>query len=221
MNKKCRILNQKNNAREEAISEKNDEVYTDMILYLNGSDISDYDREKVREDIIEMILDGQERGDDIEQIMGGNYKQICDEILEAVPKKTVREKIFYYTELAANMLIICLLLHFFYRLLRVEGGSAWHIDFTAGMLLSDAILVITSVTAADCLCKGAFRGFLEKRNGNIKAVLILFAVGCIAISLMAASRLILTRVLFSLPLWVLAIAAAVLFGAGRILAEWE
>ena len=74
MKKQCRELMKKNNKREKAIHKNNDELYTNMIVYLRGSDMTEYNQELVREDLIEMILDGQNRGDDIQKVMGDNYK---------------------------------------------------------------------------------------------------------------------------------------------------
>lgn len=64
-----------------------------MIVYLRGSEMTEYNQELVREDLIQMIIDGQNRGDDIQKVMGDNYKEICDEIIETMPKKTTFEKV--------------------------------------------------------------------------------------------------------------------------------
>lgn len=65
MNKLTKELLKKNNSAEKAIFDENKEIYTNMITYLRGSDLTDYNQEVVREDIIELIIDGQQRGDDI------------------------------------------------------------------------------------------------------------------------------------------------------------
>ena len=88
MNKLAKELLKRNNSREKAISDDSKEIYTNMVVYLRGSDLTEYNQEVVREDIIELIIDGQQRGDDIQKVMGGGYKEICDEIIEAMPKKT-------------------------------------------------------------------------------------------------------------------------------------
>ena len=92
MNKKCKELLRKNNEREKELFKSNDEIYTAMIVYLRGSDMTMYNQELVREDLIHMIIDGQDRGDDIQKVMGGNYKEICDEIIDSMPKRTKAQK---------------------------------------------------------------------------------------------------------------------------------
>lgn len=67
MNKLAKELLKKNNNREKAIFDENKEIYTNMIVYLRGSDLSEYNQEVVRGDIIELIIDGQQRGDNIKK----------------------------------------------------------------------------------------------------------------------------------------------------------
>lgn len=93
MRREYRDILKKNNLREREINKENNEVYTNMITYLRGSDIDIYNQEQVRLDLIEMIIDGQERGDNIKKIMGYNYKEICDDIIAVFPKKSKKQKI--------------------------------------------------------------------------------------------------------------------------------
>ena len=90
MNKFAKELLRKNNTREKEIVDENEEIYTNMIVYLRSSDLTDYNQEVVRGDIIELILDAQQRGDNIQKVMGNSYKEICDEIIEVMPKKKKR-----------------------------------------------------------------------------------------------------------------------------------
>ena len=67
MTRKCRELLKENNKKEKMINESNISRYTEMIIYLRGSDIDKYNQELVRADLIEMIIDGQERNNDIKR----------------------------------------------------------------------------------------------------------------------------------------------------------
>ena len=55
MNKFAKELLRKNNTREKEIVDENEEIYTNMIVYLRSSDLTDYDQEVVRGDIIELF----------------------------------------------------------------------------------------------------------------------------------------------------------------------
>lgn len=67
MSREARLLRKKNNARDKEISPENEEIYTNMVVYMRSSDITEYNQEKVREDLINMIVDGQNRGEDMLQ----------------------------------------------------------------------------------------------------------------------------------------------------------
>ena len=106
MNKKEKTILNKNNKREELINEENDKVLTDMICYLRVSVISKYNQELVRADLIEMILDAQERGENIQQVMGKDYKQICDNIIAEFPQETKAKKAIEYIRIALICVVI-------------------------------------------------------------------------------------------------------------------
>ncbi|PRR79148.1 hypothetical protein CLLI_09930 [Clostridium liquoris] len=93
MKKYCKGLLKSNNKMEKEIHKNNEKILTDMIVYLRGSDMTEYNQELIREDLIQMIIDGQNRGDDIQKVIGDNYKEICDKIIETMPKKTISQKI--------------------------------------------------------------------------------------------------------------------------------
>lgn len=54
---KSKALLKQNNQREKELTKENNQVLTDMVVYLRGSDLSDYNQELVRADLIEMVLD--------------------------------------------------------------------------------------------------------------------------------------------------------------------
>lgn len=74
MNKKCKELLKSNIKREKEIHGDNAKIYSNMSVYLRSADMSRYNQKLVREDLIEMIVDDQNRGDDINKVMGNNYK---------------------------------------------------------------------------------------------------------------------------------------------------
>ena len=81
MYQKRKELNRENNTLDKQIFAENQGVFTDMICYLRGSSLSAYDQERVRRDLTEMVLDAQERGDTLSDVIGGDYKAFCDEII--------------------------------------------------------------------------------------------------------------------------------------------
>ena len=64
----------------------NASLLTDIVVYLRSANISPYDQEKVRRDIREMLMEGEKRGETAEDIIGGDYKLFCDEVVAEIPK---------------------------------------------------------------------------------------------------------------------------------------
>ncbi|MEG0960765.1 MAG: hypothetical protein RSE60_06740, partial [Erysipelotrichaceae bacterium] len=66
MSKKASIeLRDLNNESEKKMSKESNLIYTDMIVYLRVSRLSLLQQEEVRKDLIDMIVDGEARGESI------------------------------------------------------------------------------------------------------------------------------------------------------------
>lgn len=99
MNKKTKKLNEQNNILDEKINKDNQKVFTDMICYLRGSNMTDYDIEVVRHDLTEMVLSAQQRGESIDAVIGNDYKEFCDEVIANIPSKTKLQKVVDYLDI--------------------------------------------------------------------------------------------------------------------------
>ncbi|HHU20044.1 MAG TPA: hypothetical protein GXZ58_07535 [Bacilli bacterium] len=172
MNKITKSMLKKNNSREEAILDENQEIYTNMVVYLRGSDLTEYNQELVREDLIELILDGQERGDDIQKVMGGNYKEICDDIIDAMPKMSAKEKIIDLVGTSLNMLWILgainVIINFTINL--IDRNSEFNFTLSIGDILAGIIIIIFSNGVVWYVTKTA----LNEQQINIKKKRSLF-----------------------------------------------
>lgn len=104
MTPKTRMLQKENNRLDEQILEENQEKFTDMICYLRGSDLTEYDVESVRHDLTEMVLAAQQRGEGIDAVIGEDYKEFCDSVIETLPKKTPKQKLVE----KLDMICLCL-----------------------------------------------------------------------------------------------------------------
>lgn len=92
MHPKAKALNKLNNQLDKQISKENQPLFTDMMVYLRGADISEVDQELVRRDMTEMVLSAQAWGEGLEDLIKGDYKAFCDEIIASLPKKTPKQK---------------------------------------------------------------------------------------------------------------------------------
>lgn len=146
MSRESRQLMKQNNRREKQVLPENEDVLTDMICYLKGSELSEWNQEKVREDLLEMIIDGQNRGEDIHQVIGPNVKQICDEIIEELPKKSKAEKVMELFEmvLVEFGIVGCIILSTQLLTQLIKGSFSWNCDITTGDILAVIICILAA-----------------------------------------------------------------------------
>ena len=90
---RAKILRKLNKMSEENMSKESNEVYTDMILYLRLSDLTLFQQETARSDLIQLILDGEQHGKNIHEILGGDYKNMVDEIINSFPPRSTKDKL--------------------------------------------------------------------------------------------------------------------------------
>lgn len=178
MNKICKKLLKENNLAEQKILPENDDIYTNMIIYLRASELSEYNQELVRADLIEMIVAGQERGDDISAVMGTNYKEVCDEIIRTFPPKTMGDKLL---EAATIFLNIISILGTILIIQQTIGTGSFNLTdssftLTIGDILISILIAGIAILSVKYICKNAF---VEDKSQNKTLEIVKY--GCFGI----------------------------------------
>lgn len=179
MNKETRSLMERNEIEEKKIWEEGQETYTDIIVYLRVSRLSEYNQELVRRDIINMILDGQERGEDIRQVIGDDAQGFCDEIINAFPAKNLKEKALETFDMICMCLYSLGTISVIFNL--VDNFRQKNQLFTYSLSAADVLNFIMIVMIANLIvyavCRGAFQE--SEKESKVK----LFIKGALAASL--------------------------------------
>lgn len=92
MSKRTKLLRKENNELEKQIKADNDQILTDMVVYIRSANISSYDQERVRRDLWQMLLDGERRGMTPEEVIGDDYKAFCDAVISEIPHLSYRQR---------------------------------------------------------------------------------------------------------------------------------
>lgn len=219
MKKETKQLLKKNNENEKNILEENDEIYTNMIVYLRGANISEYNQEKVREDLIAMILDGQERGDDIQKVIGENYKEICDEIIAEIPKKTVKENVMYALMLTLDIVWIVGIISVIKTLIIMLAKNSKDMTFvfSLGDLISWGMIVFVAYLVVYYICSTTFRE-KERETNKVLSFIIIWFVCCIILCAIILPSLLIKVTIFSVHIGVAALIFGAIFVISRIMA---
>ncbi|MBQ9120466.1 MAG: hypothetical protein IJY09_10530 [Lachnospiraceae bacterium] len=177
MNKRVRELNRLNNELDAKVEEKNQEIFTNMVCYLRGASISPYDQEMVRHDLLEMILSAQERGEELQTVIGENYQAFCDNIIASLPPQTTKQKVIDLLDtvcacLAILGLINIIMSHETITLIKnlVNGQPvSLEIAITLGDILAAGLIIVFAVLLVKSVMKNAFREEASVKRGMIKA----------------------------------------------------
>lgn len=218
MKKETKELLKKNNENEKQILEENDEIYTNMIVYLRGANISEYNQEKVREDLIAMILDGQERGDDIQKVIGENYKEICDEIIAEIPKKTVKENVMYALILTLDIVWIVGVISVIKTLIIMLAKNSKDMTFvfSLGDLISWGMIVFVAYLVVYYICSTTFRE-KERETNKVLSFIIIWFICCIILCAIILPSLLIKVTIFSVHIGVAALIFGTIFVISRIM----
>lgn len=64
------------------LSAENSKIFTDIVCYLRTSSLDEFQAEESIQDILDMLFSAQQRGEPISNVIGPDYKQFCDNIIE-------------------------------------------------------------------------------------------------------------------------------------------
>lgn len=214
--KEAKALRNLNNKTEMQMSAESNEVYTDMVVYLRSSSLTLFQQEQIRRDLIDMILDGEQRGETIDRIFGGDYKAVCDEIIAGFPPKTLKDKILNAGSAiclcAAILLLISMAGEFVGNLIEKRDLLAYSLKLSTA--LQGVIIIIAAYVIVEVICRGVFKS--KSKEKTIKSKVIDFLKIFFLFFILIGGMVFLFRkwdfVLFSCNLLITAAAAAVLFG---------
>lgn len=166
-----------NNELEKQLSEEGKKVLTDIVVYLRGVPVSTYEQEKVRRDITQMLIDGEKRGTSAREVIGGDYREFCDSIVEEIPHMSGKEKVIVFIRDTLPALIVLLVIWCAGQLLEVLSGAlpSFNCPVTLGNLLGGILLLAGAEGLITLLTKHAFesgRSFNKKWVAVLAVVLI-------------------------------------------------
>lgn len=218
MNKLTKKLLKKNNSREKEIFKENREIYTNMVVYLRGSDLTNYNQEVVREDIIELIIDGQQRGDDIKKVMGGRYKEICDEIIEVMPRKTKKDKMMEFVDLSLSALWILGVIVLAKTLIINLISEKAQFDFT--LTVGNIINALLTIIIANVIILFVTKRALDTKNDKkIVSFLKTWFITAVISGVIILNIIYFKTIVVSISLWLAAIIVLFIFIIERIVSQ--
>ena len=206
MNKTTKQLLEENNRRGEQLTPENQKILVDIVAYLRGSSASTYQQELVHRDILDMLQEGEARGQTAPQVIGEGYQTFCDEILAELPKRSMKQHIVYALSTvslsAAGLLSIWLVFRLFEAPFQNRPFTPW-LPMTLGQLLGGIMLIAYSYGLVEHICRNSF----EDRDPSRLQVISFFV--CIGLFFIFCVSL--QQIMFYLHAGIAALLIAVLF----------
>ena len=205
MNKTTKQLLEENNRRGEQLTPENQKILVDIVAYLRGSSASTYQQELVHRDILDMLQEGEARGQSAKEVIGEDYQAFCDEILAELPKRSAGQQTVYGLSVvslsAAVLLAIWLVFGLFTAFF--QGPFTLWLPVKLGQLLGGILIIAFSYGLVEYVCRTSF----EDRSPTKVQVVGIF-VGMVLFFLLC---MLLRQTLFTLHAGIAAVLIAALF----------
>ena len=212
MSRRVKEMLKENNELEQQLSDEGKKVLTDIVVYLRGVPVSMYEQEKVRRDITQMLIDGEKRGSFAKDVIGEDYREFCDSIVEEIPHMGGKEKALVLIRDTLPALIVLLVIWCAGRLAEVLAGvlPSFNCPVTLGNLLGGILLLAGAEGLIALLTKYAFD---SSRSFNMKWGAVLAVVFIAAV----CANYLITYKLFSIHLGLAAVLTLAVFVVYRII----
>ena len=138
-----------------------------MVVYLRASRLPFSLQEQVRRDITDMFLAGQEKGASPSEIIGMDYKEYCDKLLQGLPQNNRRTQMLCTFRDISLVLCVGIAVLFLPELLGALLSHRSFLTLTLGKLIFLVALVTFAYALVENICKNAFTP-TEKQNALIK-----------------------------------------------------
>lgn len=218
MNQKTKILLKENNQFEQKnLSKESQNIMTDIVCYLRGSELTEYNQEIVRRDINDMIAEGERRGETAESVIGRDYQGFCEDIIKSFPKRTVAEKVLTAINQSTPAMSIILFIWLISKIVEVviRKESIYNLHMTLGELLGNGILVVEAVIILKFITRMIFTNRIDStRKLGIKKSLFLwlFLTAFIAVPVLLQTLIKSPSFLIVLPLAIILVLLPLLIG---------
>lgn len=205
MNKLAKQLLEENNLREKQLSPENQKVLTDIVVYLRGSSSPTERQEQVRRDILDMLLEGEKRGQSAQEVIGEDYQTFCDQILAELPRRSAGQRTVYALSVVSLSGAVLMAIWLVFSLLTalIQGGFTLWLPVRAGQLVGGVVIIAFAYGLVEYICRTSF----EERSPTKLQIIGVFVI-MVAVFFLTAF---LKFPLFSLHAGIAAVLIAVLY----------
>lgn len=147
------------NELSEKLTPENNQIYTDIVLYLRLSKLSEIDAEDAIGDILEMLIDAQERNQNARDIFGEDIKEFCENIINSYGYNK-NSKLKYFFQIASMCIIFTTIYNYVFEELPniIKGNQSWFtLNYSLSMLINTIVVTVFSYLLLTYIGKPTFK----------------------------------------------------------------
>ena len=169
-------LRKENNKLDKKLNKEYRNTLTDMMVYIRGSKINEYNQELIYSDLVNMMLEAQNRGEDVRSLIGGDYKNFCDNILMEIEMETPKERVITKIKNGLLYFTVIFLVLLFPKIPRIiDGGiSLDSIPLTLGEVAGGLLIVSVAIFIVEYICRTSFEESKTKKFGSFIFLWLVF-----------------------------------------------
>lgn len=210
MSREARVLRDENNELEKQLDDKTNDILTDIVVYIRSANISDIDQENVRRDITQMLIDTRGRGENADNVIGGDYKAFCDAIIAEIPKMSTKKRVM--TAIRDTLPALGVLIGIwavFSVIEQIINGATWYVTpvSVTDILGGAAMLILATLIVV----------YITKNSFNAKPAALVCLILLITAVVLCAALLLPNRIIFSPNIAADAALVIVIFAAHKII----
>ena len=163
MSKRTKELLRANNALDAQLNKDNQQMMTNIVVYIRSANISEYEQELVRRDITHMLLDAQAEGRTAAEVLGEDAQAFCEAVIAALPPRSSGERALDALRtglLAFVVLAVCWLGAGAVEM--IPSGSWPYFPITVGDVISQALIFVTAFIIFRGISRHTFDDKLRK-----------------------------------------------------------
>lgn len=153
-------LRDERNKIAERLNKENSKIFTDIVVYIASSSISEREQEDIFLDILDMFLRAQNDGKPVSETIGSDYKAFCDSVIEAYPTHKVNKSmILSYAEILFQGILILLTIDVAFNYLPqiIKDRTFGNYNLMFSSILTYLAIMVFSIGIVKYIMKNSFK----------------------------------------------------------------
>ncbi|WP_243387347.1 DUF1129 family protein [Bacillus kexueae] len=166
-----------NNDKRKLLSEQNESYYSKMLIYIRFHlFLSEQQSEEILMELLDHLIEAQEKGKSAEEVFGHDPKAYCDELIQNLATEKRKNVLKFTTYLLLMIAGIHLLIEGLFEIATENFEQAVNSYYTGSVMASFVIGLISTALTVYFIFNWLKRSAFNEATSHVKDALFIFAV---------------------------------------------